>query len=847
MKDATSAVVLTHNIDFLFLQSILWPRLKACGHPRLTIFADAMCATGTYAEQRPFIEGLGQQYRVVPVDMGTGRRFHPKAIFLAGPIKAVLAVGSGNLTHGGWSANREIWATYDSAEAGGAEIAAFRDYLRLVLGLVVSGDALSEEVLTAFEPGNAWAGNLPAPDGLLGTPADRSLLDRLIDLAGENVEHATLCAPYYDPDGAALGEIARRLPTASVDALVQKRHVGLGRSAAEARPANVALRSVDTDPPRFIHAKVFAFRRPEDTLLVAGSANLSRAALTATRTWGNAELVAARALSHDEADSLLSDIVVQSSVPEFPEEPPSDQWEIEASPLRILAARFSDGILHVAISADGTMRVVEVELEDGTTVSCQVAAVAQEVKVRLDKCPRAVRIRAISGDNAEMVSSFCWVDDEGKLGVSALERRIAAKVAQAADAGGFSAAGMLEILQLLHQHLQTPSSGRMHGSSSPAKPHAAVAAYSIEDIFSDDFGRSHPVASGGIRSGFDEKDFLAAFSSYFGDVDHHVGDETLLATQSAVEDPEEDEKKGATAELRPAESPSKRAEEGRKLRGKFLDVLGKIAAAMSSDAFLMNRSAERLGGDICAVALLLRKALADGVLSSEDFSSFTTTIWEVLFVGSAGAKGAIPRRLESLGDEADEFVSRLASPRLTAALVLWCLPQWRISDRGTGRFRLAAALIAAKLPRLLQGGEPAAVAAELQRLSRSIATESSFENLLTAWRAWLRAGAALGEFAALAKRKPQAEMAKLVLAPEVRRGALLWQVDELCTADAAYRREIKVKATVLPIYGSEARKVAGSFLVPVAHLLKSPEFVVLPEPVRTTLARIAAEVEADGS
>jgi hypothetical protein len=845
MRDATSAVVLTHNIDFLFLQSILWPRLKACGHPRLTIFADAMCVAGTYAQQRPFIDGLGQHYRVVPVDMGTGRRFHPKAIFLAGPTKAVLAVGSGNLTHGGWSANREIWATYDSAETAGAEIAAFRDYLGVILDLVESGNALSDEVLSAFEPGNAWAANLAPSDGLLGTPADRSLLDRIIDLAGPNVEHATLCAPYYDPGGVALSEIARRLPSASVDALLQRRYVGLARSAAEARPANVTLHSVDTDPHRFIHAKIFAFRRTDDTLLVAGSANLSRAALTATLAWGNAELVAARTVHHDEAQSLLADIVVQSSAPEFPEQPPADQWETASSPLRIVAARFSDGILHIAIAADGTMRVVEVELEDGTIVPCQATSVAHQVKVTLARCPRAVRVRAISGGNTETASSFWWVDDEGKLSVSALERRIAAKVAQAVDAGGLSAAGMLEILQLLHQHIQTPASGGAHGSSSPAKPHAPIVAYSIDDIFSDDFGRAQSAASGGLRSGFHERDFLAAFSSYFADVDHQVTDEALPGPQRSPDDPEENERKSATAETQPLDPADDRVELGRKLRGKFVDVVSKIAAAMNSDAFLVHRSAERLGGDICAVALLLRKGLADGVLSNEDFSKFTTALWEILFFGTAGGEGAIPRRLRDLGDEADEFASRLVSPRLTAALVLWCLPQWRKSGQGTSRFRLTAALMAATLPALLQGGEPAAVAAELRRLSRSIAAEATFEALLSGWQDWLRAGVALNEFVNFARQKTPAELRELVSVPDVRRGALLWQFGELCTAEAEYRRELRVKATVLSIRGSEARKVAGSFLAPVSYLLRSSEFMMLREPVRVTVAGMAAEIEAD--
>ena len=109
ITDVTSAIILTHNIDFLFLQSVVLPRLRRLGYPKLIVFADAMCASASFQQQHQLLSGIGRECRVVAVDMGAGRRFHPKAFFLASPTHAALAVGSGNLTHGGWSANHEIW------------------------------------------------------------------------------------------------------------------------------------------------------------------------------------------------------------------------------------------------------------------------------------------------------------------------------------------------------------------------------------------------------------------------------------------------------------------------------------------------------------------------------------------------------------------------------------------------------------------------------------------------------------------------------------------------------------------------------------------------------------------
>jgi hypothetical protein len=99
--EITNAIILTHNIDFVFVQSVVIPALRKCGSPSLTIFADAECAEQTYQHQARVLSGLGLRYRVVPVAMNTGFRFHSKALLLSGTKKGTLFVGSGNLTFGG--------------------------------------------------------------------------------------------------------------------------------------------------------------------------------------------------------------------------------------------------------------------------------------------------------------------------------------------------------------------------------------------------------------------------------------------------------------------------------------------------------------------------------------------------------------------------------------------------------------------------------------------------------------------------------------------------------------------------------------------------------------------------
>jgi hypothetical protein len=76
------------------------------------------------------------------------------------------------------------------------------------------------------------------------------------------------------------------------------------------------------------------------------------------------------------------------------------------------------------------------------------------------------------------------------------------------------------------------------------------------------------------------------------------------------------------------------------------------------------------------------------VLPPNEFRGFTRRFWAILFFGARGKTGIIPRRLESITSEQERmlFVQALMSPRLTAALALWCCPEWQMHDsrRETG-------------------------------------------------------------------------------------------------------------------------------------------------------------------
>lgn len=850
MTDATSAIILTHNIDFLFLQSIVRPRLRKCGHPKLTVFADAACAAGSYRQQRHMLDGLGKYYRVVQVDMGNGRRFHPKAILLTGPSKAALAIGSGNLTHGGWSANYEIWSCYESDADGQSAISAFRNYMRNVLNLVPHSDSVSEEALSPFDQtANSWVANLPEPDGIYGVPGERPLLDVIVDLAGDDVQQVTVCAPYYDPDGEALAELSRRIAS-PVRALLQRKHAGISEGTASNLPKSVQLVSVDVDPSRFIHAKVYGFTRSDSTLLVVGSANISRAALIGNGTWGNAELVAAQAMPSQQADEIFSDIKVLDSAPDLPEISPSDEWEIQASLLRIISARFYNGILEIVYKSEGEAVKLFAEM-DGGTKECSLSEDSSVARLQLAKCPNHLKLHCVFKNGLEASSEPSWVDNEDHLSISVPERRIAAKLAEAAESGFLSPTGMFEILQLLHQHLQHPAkrssiaSARENESQRPRQG----ASYDLDDIFSEGFGRPKTNPNSSLPGGLRETDFFQAFSAYFdlGNSEHTEEKDHPKRDPQRDVDPDEEEAGEISDEkakelLDERQKLLHRIKEAARLRKKLLAALESVATAMASDEFVLGRPPERLGADIAATALLIKKGLTDKIIPEEDFANITKRLWATLFFSPTSV---IKKRLASCSfEERYDFETAITTPRLTAALTLWCLPDWSCNSREAIQFRLSAMLLVSEFPWLVSGGTIEELHGEFRRLSRTLPESAKFEALVAVWANWIRGGAAFNEFERALKNWNSKELAESIRREEVTSGELLWQSGGFFLADANYRRDAKTNATIHSVIRPEEVKLfKGNRLVPVSDLLHQGSPVVIDDRVRETLQGIFAEID----
>jgi len=285
-----------------------------------------------------------------------GGTFHPKTCFFGNASGGVLLVGSGNLSLRGIEQGHEVFCRFDSQDERELQtIRGWRDWAEAIVAR--TGDqvlhhrwldlkARTGEWLLGLAEGSSFISNL-----------ERSMLEQLAERSGRGVDELHVLAPFYDEKAKALSDL--------VDALEPARlvvYLGAGTSVdgsslaalLDALGDRVDLRGFE--PSEFIHAKLVGTVQGEQGWLLSGSANLSRAAFTASVAGHSYANVEAGVLTeaHSEVVRAAFSPLGLSPRPETLALVEELEYSADApglaAPLRLLAARpRDDGCVSVSV------------------------------------------------------------------------------------------------------------------------------------------------------------------------------------------------------------------------------------------------------------------------------------------------------------------------------------------------------------------------------------------------------------------------------------------------------------------------------------------------------------------
>jgi hypothetical protein len=308
------AFVATYEFDPLFFERRILPT-PAFEGATVVVFVDSgryrdILATGRQGQS------FDRNYFVIPMD-GAGGVFHPKLYLALGDKTAIASVGSNNCTSAGTGHNFELISTVetsssDDGSANGRLITAiFNQFRRYAKEAGPVSQWLESEIFDRARTDLPWLAD--GDDGgehieflsSHDTPLWPQVLARL---AGQDVRKITLLAPFFDK-GLGMVERARALwPAAAFEIVSQSGYSNLpiGRfTRLRDDRGNIALMSATPQKAgRNMHAKALAFQTPECTFWLAGSANMSIAALAGGNSeaclWFATRQTASKALKQDE-------------------------------------------------------------------------------------------------------------------------------------------------------------------------------------------------------------------------------------------------------------------------------------------------------------------------------------------------------------------------------------------------------------------------------------------------------------------------------------------------------------------------------------------------------------------
>lgn len=718
-------IVLTHNIDYVFLQLVVLPVLRKCGDPNLTILADTHCANDAYASKWKVASGIGSRFRVVRVSSKTGFRFHPKAILLSSEKKGALYVGSGNLSFGGWQEHAEVWNRYETDNNEFGAFSAFREFLRSITDNVPFGELIREELDKSFDASTReWASNLDNPTDLIWSHVEgKSLLDQIGDHLGTSrIKHAYICSPYFDKEGLAVNSLVQQFKIPSTTLLIPQHGNNITDSAINNLSDSVHVIPVESQERifeeqstsgHFVHAKFYAFERSNDVVLFTGSANCSRAGLLKSGSLGNCELLTVQTLSKaaftelylDELRLLKDQQVAIIESEAEPDEPDSPRYVITA-------ARYDDGLLQVAYSGPKGGVPSHFNVDDHVIEPSSVKS--GYIATNIDFIPSRVSVEfAYSGE--QITSNLSWVDNESVLQSSAPYRQLISKVR---DIGqriekieDFT--GMLDLFQ--KKMTSTSSSFKTTAPEESDTPKSEKKKkgikYTESDVFRDLY---QPLAGSSHSNRSNQSISFVGYIAKLLRLPEYEEDSTISYNDQDDEglpnDVSEDEPVDSREQLpkRGKKKPDKdRKEQIEKQKRKARQCAKSIVDRFTREEFLSTAPPNLIADDAMLISLMLRLGLNRNWLDKIQFLELTHKVWSALFFTSSidPRVGWVVWRAENKKTKED-FRQKMQSATLSASLVRWAFDAPKHTDVVRDiKFQLACSLLVARLPWLWIGDE----------------------------------------------------------------------------------------------------------------------------------------------
>jgi hypothetical protein len=279
-----ASLITTFSANLTFYEEFVLRRLQARNCRQNFVLMDAaQCASAWHSEaSRPRYAGV--EYSLIP--MHAQGAFHPKIVFLLGPKKTAIFVGSHNLTLSGFGINREVTGLVEFSDADPKDAqfirAAWIELSRWIQKeaayspreLIDFAMELNRFIRDSVQPIN----DETSPQFLSQSDPRTSLFSALRNSIRFAPRRILVVGAFFDHELTFLMRLRGLWPAASITVGVDPSTVYLPNLTQDAKIAFVdASQALNSSPHHYLHAKALYLEgeREEDAAWLSGSANPS--------------------------------------------------------------------------------------------------------------------------------------------------------------------------------------------------------------------------------------------------------------------------------------------------------------------------------------------------------------------------------------------------------------------------------------------------------------------------------------------------------------------------------------------------------------------------------------------
>ena len=299
-----SGILCTYGLNLNFFENYLMKLDALYSCDSICVFTDS----GTYDS---FIKEsynprwLNKKYLVNR--MKTSGVFHPKLYMFASEKKAIVGIGSANLTRDGIASNLELLSTFEISEKDPDYAPLLRgclDYVRRLAQVTKSKSAVDQ--VEAFSQLCRTYLHSNAENGIRFVHnLDRSLIEAIKDSTkGSHISKIQVLSPFYDADLAPFKMLRETFPDSAFEIYFQQKKSNFPKelfSEINSQASLLLYKTVD----RYLHGKAILFHNDDAITIFTGSANFTRSALISSPPDGNYEIGLIGQIEKKTADSIL--------------------------------------------------------------------------------------------------------------------------------------------------------------------------------------------------------------------------------------------------------------------------------------------------------------------------------------------------------------------------------------------------------------------------------------------------------------------------------------------------------------------------------------------------------------